>query len=184
MCRENSNPLFVMQPENQHALYVASQEETLRKLFPLLAKEEYSIRTVGVGDGHGPLIDTIDRFISQDEWGGVVLPSIHPFSRSADAELGNKPLMDHIALDMLLQGSEQRALRKIHKVFTTSRVEARFAFIEGKTEKGLDHIQTVGAERSSGTGGWFLKRYDYYRGVSRQYKPKLLSFLPLKIEED
>lgn len=171
-----------MKPENPHALYVASQEDTLRKLFPLLAKEGYSIRTIGAGDGHGPLIDTIERFSNQDEWEGVVFKSVHPFSRSADLELGDKFLMDHIALDMLLKDKGQRFLRKIHKVYNISRLDTRFVFIEGKDSVGRDHIQTFGAERSALTGTWFLKLYDYYRGVSRQYKPLILTFLPQEIE--
>ncbi|MES2985813.1 MAG: hypothetical protein V4686_01645 [Patescibacteria group bacterium] len=161
-----------------HRVYLAGQTERLKEPYPLSDKDGYSLRTIGIGDGHSLLLDTIDRFCNQDEWEGVALPSVHAFSRKADPVLNDKLLMDHIALEMLLKDPTQKFLRKIHKVYTCSRVEARFAFTESE-----DHVQTIGAERSSTTGTWFVYHYNYYRGVSRKYRPMILACLPQKVEK-
>lgn len=159
-----------------HRRYLANQEERWKEPFPLAKEKGYSIRTIGIGEGHTTLFDTVDRFCNHNEIEGVVFNNIHPFSRTADARLEGILHMDHLALQMLLEDPEQKFLLKIYDVFRRSRIEVRYAFTEGQ-----DHIRTIGAEFSIPTQKWFPKDYDYYRDVSRQHKPLMLALLPPKV---
>lgn len=160
-----------------HRLYLMGQEKKLLEPFPLSKDEGYTVRTIGIGDGHSLLLDTVERFCNQDELDGVALPSVHAFSRKADLALHDKLLMDHIALEMLLKDPTQKFLRKVYTVFACSRVEVRFAFTESES-----HVETIGAERSSTTGTWFVTRYNYHKGISRKHYPLILACLAPKVE--
>lgn len=170
------NPPFVMSKNIcpvTHDIYVKGQEEILNNPFPLNTEKGYSIKTIGGGDGLSPLLNTVDRFCNQYEGDAVAIYNVHPFSRTADKRLSDLLLMDYTALKILLLDPQQNFLRKVNKIYKTSRVEARFTVCCSD-----DHVQTIGAVRSATTERWFAARFDYYRGQSRKHKPYMLTFLP------